>query len=935
MAARLRGISPPNSVIVSASTHKLVGRTFVCDNLGLREFEGFSEPLMAYRVTGKRAIETRFVARRTGSTQLVGRQGELQKISTLWQRAKNGSGQVALLCGEAGIGKSRVCEDWLCGLTNELHILIRYQCSRHHTNSPFYVVIRQLETAAGFEREDAPDIKLRKLEAMLSRAGAATGADIPLYASLLSIPTDGLYSAPDLTPQRQRDLTIAALLRQVLGLALKQPVVIGFKDAHLIDSSTLELFSRLVASIKTARVFILSSFRPEFSPRWIDESHVTTLRLNRLPREQSELIMLDVAGHKQLPHELHEQIIRKADGVPLFVEELTKTVLESGLLQDTGEQYVAAGAIPALAIPTTLLGSLTARLDRLGPIREIAQIGAAIDREFSYRMLAALAPLSGPSLRSALTHLAACELLLVHGEPPDSTYTFKHALIQDAAYATMIRSKRQQLHGRIADALMESFPEAVETQPELMAHHLAQAGLTERAIEYLQKAGRRAIEHSANAEAIRHLTCALVSLQSLPESSERKRAALELEVMLGQAMIADRGYAAPETGEVLLRAKALVDDSTDPSQKFAILYGIWAFHYVGGDVAKQRDAAAEFLTEAERYKDTAALCIAHRALGTTCLTRGEFAAGLDHLTQAWGLYDPQTHPRYRYQFGQDIGAAALCYLSWALWHLGYADQASTVAAEAIKHAEELSHPHTLVYTICHARGFIDLFSRRYQDTQSYADRVVSLCTENGFSHWMNCGRIFQGLAKISRGDVDQGSELLRAGVVAWQKRQARLWLPIFLMLEAEAYAEGGRGDAALQAIEKALSISKETGECWAVAEMLRVKARLLQATGRAELDEIETILVNSLEIARRQRALCWELRAACDLARLWQRQGEDRRKKAIKLLQSVYDQFTEGFDTADLRGAKALIRSLRQNIRRKQSKSSGKSGSWASEPTAA
>ena len=536
-------------------------------------------------------------------------------------------------------------------------------------------------------------------------------------------------------------------------------------------------------------------------------------------------------------------------------------------------------------------------------------------------MLAALAPVSGPSLRSALTHLAACELLLVHGEPPDSTYIFKHALVQDAAYATMTRSKRQQLHGRIADVLTESFPEAVETQPELMAHHLMQAGLTERAIEYLQKAGRRAIEHSANAEAIRHLTSAIESLRSLPRTPERKRAALESEVMLGQAMIADRGYAAPATRETLLRAKMLIDDLTNPSQKFAILYGVWASHYVGGEIAKQRDAAAELLAEAERHEDTAALCIAHRALGTTCVTTGEFAAGLHHLTQARALYDSQNHPRYRYQFGQDMGAATLCYLSWALWHLGYVDQASTVAAEAIKHAEQLSHPHTLVYTICHARGFIDLFSRRYQDTQSYSDRVVSLCTENGFSHWLNCGRIFEGVAKISRGDVQEGSELLRTGVVAWQKGGACLWVPFFLTLEAEACAEGDRGDAALQAIEKALSMSKETGERWAMAEMLRVKARLLQATGRAEADEIETILVNSLEIARRQRARCWELRTACDLARLWQSQGRER--KALKLLQSVYDQFTEGFGTADLRDAGALIRSLRKSIRQKQSECVG------------
>jgi class 3 adenylate cyclase/predicted ATPase len=935
-AARLRSATTADSVIIAASTRKLLGNVFVCENAELCEFEGASGPVTAYRVVGKRAIESRFVARRTGKlTQFAGRQAELQQMSTLWQRAKDGKGQVALVCGEAGIGKSRVCEEWVNCITSEPHILIRYQCSPYHTSSPFYPVIKQLENAVRFEREDTPDVKLKKLEAMLSRAGAATRADIPLYASLLSIPADGLYSSRDLTPQRQRDLTNAALLRQGLGLALARPAVIVFEDAHWIDSSTLELLNRFIASIKAARVFVLVSFRPEFFPQWLDASHVTMLRLNRLPREQSEAIIFDVAGHKELPHELHEQIIRKADGIPLFAEELTKTVLESGLLQDTGERYVTVGAVPSLAIPTTLLGSLTARLDRLGPVREIAQIGAAIGREFPYRLLAAVAPVSGPQLQTAIAQLATCELIFTRGEPPEATCIFKHALVQDAAYATMVRSKRQQLHSRIADALMEGFPETVETQPELMAHHFGQAGLTERAVEYWRKAGRRAIERSANAEAIRHLTSALESLQLLSENLERKRAALELEVMRGQAMIADRGYAALETRETLLRAKTLIDDLTDPSQKFAILYGIWASHYVGGDFVKQRGAAAEFLAEAERHKDTAALCIAHRALGTTCLTTGDFAAGLHHLKRARTRYDSQRHACYRYQYGQDIGAAALCYLSWALWHLGYVDQASTVAAEAMKSAEALSHPHTLVYTICHARAFMDLFNRRYEDTQSYADRMISICTENGFSHWINCGRIFEGLAKISRGVVDQGSELLRAGMAAWQKRGARLWLPIFLTLEAEAYAEAGRTDAALKAIEKALSISKDTGERWAMAETLRVKARLLLATGRAEADEIETILVNSLEIARQQRARCWELRASCDLARLWQSQGEGRRRKALKLLQSAYDQFTEGFDTADLRDAKALIRSLRQNIGRKQSECTEKLESCAGEPTMA
>ena len=372
-AGRLRNKTPPNSVAITASTRKLLGGVFVYDNLELGKFDGLSEPLAPYLVTGKRAVESRFATRGTGKlTKLVGRQHELQQISNLWERTKGGKGQVALLCGEAGIGKSRVYEDWLDRITDEPHITIRYQCSRRHTNSPFYPVINQLEYAARLDREDSPDVKLRKLEALLSQTGAAKVADIPFLAALLSIPTDGFCCLRDLTPQRQRDLTVAALLRQVLGLAITQPVVIALADAHWIDSSTLELFTRCIPEIKTARVFILVSFRSEFFPQWLDQSHVTMLRLNRLPREQTEAIVLDVAGHKELPPELHEQIIRKADGVPLFAEELTKSLLESGRLQDTGERYVTVGPPLPLAIPTTLLGSLTARLDSLGPIKEIA-----------------------------------------------------------------------------------------------------------------------------------------------------------------------------------------------------------------------------------------------------------------------------------------------------------------------------------------------------------------------------------------------------------------------------------------------------------------------------------------------------------------------------------------------------------------------------------
>jgi class 3 adenylate cyclase/predicted ATPase len=908
LASRLQGLAPPNGVVVATSTRRLLGDVFVCEDLGSHDLKGISEPVKAWRVTGERAVESRFEAMRSGRlTQFVGRQTELSQLLGLWERAKAGEGQVPLLCGEPGIGKSRLSTALFEQISAELHMTIRHQCSPRHINSPFYPVIRQIERAARFERDDTANVKLEKLEALLSLAGQTTLADAPLYAALLSIPTGGRYPELDLTPERQKNLTIAALSQHLLGLARTQPLLVVFEDVHWIDPTTLDLINQFIEAVKKAPILFLITFRPEFFPPWLDRSNVTMLRLNRLGHDHARAIIVDITGGKALPDDVYEQIISKTDGVPLFVEELTKTVLESGLLHDAGDRYIA-GSLPPPAIPTTLHDSLMARLDRLSPIKEIAQIAAAIGREFSYRLLNSVASTSEVLLKGALAQLSASELIFVRGEPPDSRYMFKHALVQDAAYSSLLRGKRQQLHSRIAAVLEDQFADTVETQPELIAHHFEQAGSSGPALEYLRKAGQRAIERSANAEAIGHLKHALELLQSLPDSSDHKQVALELEVMLGQAMIAGRGYAASETMEILLRAKKLMTESTAPSQRFAILYGIWACYYVGGEVAMQQVTAAEFLAEAERHGDTAALCLAHRALGTTYLTMGEFSAGRGHLEQARKRYDPEHHLRFRFQYGQDIGAAALCYLCWALWHLGYVDQASDIAAEAVKRAEAISHPHTLAYTLCHARGMMDVFRRRSEDTRSYAAVVKSLCSEHGFPFWAAGGQILDGWAAACQGEIDTGIDALRGGLAAWRKTGARLWLPIFLALEAEVHAKAGRTDAALQAIEQALATSEETGERWAVPEVLRMKAGLLGSSGRAEAEEIESLLTKSLEVARRQHALCWELRTACDLARLWQRQG--RSKDALELVQSIYGQFTEGFETADLQEAKALVESL-------------------------
>src|SRR6266498_5455624 len=914
LAARLQSVAAPNTTVIAASTLRLLGDVFVCEGLEPFELKGFSEPVVAWRVLGERVAESRFAAIHSKElTQFVGRQNELHRLYGLWRQAKGGKGQVALLCGEAGIGKSRISKTLLDRIADDAHVIIRLQCSPYHTNTPFYPIIAQHEHAAHLRRLDPPEVKLEKLEALLSQIGAEIAPDAPLYAALLSIPTHGRYPALELTPRRQKDLTIEALTRQVQTLARTKPVLFAIEDAHWIDPSTLEATDRFIEAVRTAPVFLLFTFRPEFFPPWLDQPHVTMIHIDRIGRDKASAMIRDLAGGKELPAEVLEQIINKTDGVPLFIEELTKMVLESGLLRDAGDRYITVGPLPHLAIPTTLHDSLMARLDRLSPIKEVAQIGAAIGREFTYRLLAAVAPISGIALQSALAQLTNAGLIFSRGEPPDSSYIFKHVLLQDAAYASLLRGRRQELHRRIADALEDQFAELAETQPQLMAHHLAQAGRTELAINYLRKAAQRANESSANAEAIGHLKLALELLQSLPDGPEHKRKALELQAMLAQAMIAGRGYAAPETRQVLLQAKALTDERTEVSQKCTILYGIWASYYVAGEVAMQQKAAVEFLAEAERHDESASVCLSHRTLGTTYGQMGEFAAGRQHLERARELYDPEHHSQSKYVYGQDIGATALSYLCWALWHLGYVDQAAAVAAEATKRAEALSHPFTLAYTVSPARGMMDIFRRCPEDTRSYANTVISICSEHDFPFWAAGGRILDGWAIAWQGNVDEGIEKLDKGLADWRKTGARLWLPIFLALKAEIHAKAGHSDAALNTIGEALAISDETGERWALAEVLRIKAGLLQATGRAAADEIEKLLVESLETGRSQQALSWQLRTACDLVRLWQGQG--RIEEALTLLQSTYDQFTEGFDTADVIQAEALLKSLRTRRR--------------------
>jgi len=919
LAARLQELAAPNTVVVSEVTRRLLGGGFVCERLAPRRAKGFSEPISAFEIAGEKAVESRFDAR-SGSklTEFVGRRRELALLVDLWERAKKAEGQWALICGEPGIGKSRMSLALVNSVARDEHVTIRWQCSSHHANSPFYPVIRNIERAARFEPEDSAPVRLEKLERWLSGLGQPVLADAALFAALMSIPHVGRYPALDLTPQRQRDLTIEALIRLVVAYTPRMPVLFVLEDAHWIDPTTLELVSRTIEAMRSVPFFGLITFRPDFFAPWLDRPHVTMLRLERLSKGEVGAMLADLTGGKRLPAEVSEIIVSKTDGVPLFVEEMTKAILETGMLDDAGETYVLQPiAVPS--IPVTLHDSLMARLDRLAPIKEVAQIGAAIGREFPYRLLAAVAPMTASALSSALAQLAAADLINARGEPPESSYVFKHALIQDTAYGSLLRSRRQQLHSDIADALGAQFPQLVETQPELMAHHLEQAGRPKQAIDYLRRAGLLAIERSGHAEAIGHLMHALELLEPVADPAQR-RTALELEALLGQAMIGGRGYAAPETLKTYLRARALIDDLTDPALKFAVLYGLWASYYVGGEVATQRVAAAEFLAEAERHNVPSALCLAHRTLGTTYVTMGEFEAGRRRLERARALYDQGFEAAHIYQYGQDIGATALCYLSWALWQLGYVDQAADVADRAVKHAEALSHPHTLAYVICHAQGMIDIMRRSPEGAGAYAQTVISVCTEHGHPFWAAGGQILHGWA-AAHDDPDKGVEAMRAGLAAWRNTGSRLWLPIFVALEGEAHAAAGRSDAALQAVDQAIAISEETGERWAIAEVLRLKAQILIKSGRGAADEIEALLNQSIDAARSQGARSWQLRTASDLVEFQRGRGAD---EALGLLRSIYRQFTEGFDTPDLVNARALLEGAAAE--RKQGRKAKKAG---------
>jgi predicted ATPase/class 3 adenylate cyclase len=905
LAARLQTLAEPGTVVISARTRELIGGLFELAELGVQILKGFPVPVRAWRVVGEGAAESRFEALHgAGLTPLVGRENEIGLLLEHWERAKEGEGQVVLLAGEPGIGKSRLMRALRGRLENEPHTVLSHYCSPHHQTSPLHPMIGLLERAAGFAADDPAATKLDKLEALLALSSDDVTAVAPLLAALLSLETEARYPPLDLSPHRQKERTLEVLVDQVLGLATRRPVLALYEDVHWADPTSLELLDLVVDRVQGAPVLVLITFRPELEPSWTRYAHVSALTLSRLSRRQGAAMVARLSGGKALPPAVLDQIVAKTDGVPLFVEELTRTVLETNLLRDAGDHYALAGPLPPMAIPTTLQESLLARLDRLAPAREVAQVAAAIGREFSHELLAMTTALPESELQAALDDLVGSGLVFRRGTPPRATYSFKHALVQDAAYATLVRAKRQRLHARIAAAIEQHFPETVQAQPEFLAHHYMEAGLAEPAIDYWLRAGQRAIARSAMAEALAQLRNGLDLLAGLPEADQRRRE-LDLQVALGVALMATQGWAAPEAGRANARARELCEQIGATAQLWPVLYGQWVFHGVRAEHNAAREVADEFLRRAQDHQEASATVVAHRVSGTGAFWRGEVAAARPHLERALALYDPERHRSLAFLYVQDPRVAALSGLSWTLFALGYPEQARARSREALDAARELAHLNTLAYALLFA-CFFEQFRRAGREAQDRAEALVELSTEQDFPHFLAAASTIRAWALLQSGEMETGLAQLRQGLPAWRATGAGLYEPYFLGLQAEALGRSGAVQEGLDLVAKALDRVEETGERWFEAELHRLMGELMLLLPRSDPTAAEARFGRAAATARQQGAKLWELRATTRLARLWREQG--RRGEAHDLLSPLYSQFTEGFGTPDLQAASAILR---------------------------
>jgi class 3 adenylate cyclase/tetratricopeptide (TPR) repeat protein len=903
LAARLQALAQPNQIVVSAATRAMLADHFDLEDLGASELKGFAEPVPVWRVLSARDVESRFAATRAGSfAPLVGRQEEMGLLLRAWDASCRGRGQVVLIQGEAGVGKSRLVEG-LREAAGKDHIWVAIRCSPFHTASAFHPIIEHLKRVFGWQPEDTAQHHLAKLEAGLAGfKSLPLSESVPLFADLMTVPLpDDRYPRLSMTAQQQRNATLDAIVAWLIEVAERAPALMAWEDLHWADPTTLETLGMLIEQAPTAPLLVVATYRPELTPPWPRRSHMTPITLSRLERPEVETMVGHLAGSRPLPGEVVDHIVAKADGVPLYVEELTKAILVSGVLEARGDMYVLRGALAQLHIPETLQDSLMARLDRAPRLREVAQLGSVLGREFAYDMISALAGLEEQMLQSGLGQLVVDELLYQRGRPPRSRYLFKHALIQDAAYQSLLKRTRQQHHQRAAKLLEDRFPELASTQPELVARHYTEANCPAAAIAYWLKAGAAAASKSANLEAIDQFRRGLALVDALSDTRERAERELDLQMALGPALNATKSYSNADIGRTYARACELCRQLGDHSREFTALRGLQLHHQGLLELEKAQHFAEEALRVAERLGDAARLVGAHAALGATLFFQGKLEPALAHFRRGFELFDQNM------QFPDWPGAhpAVLCQLHPMLisWMLGYPDRSVEELRAALSSAEALGHPVTLAQTLCWA-ALVRVFLHEPSAAADYAGRGLRICEEHRIQNFHGPALCANGWALGVSGESEKGlaqiaQRLDSYGLGAQQH--------ILLALQADAQLVIGQPEAALVSVAAGLKAVEKMGGAPLEAELHRLRGEALLA-GAGTVNEAEAAIEQGIAVASRQNAKSWELRAATSLARLRRQQG--RPQEAIALLTPTLAWFTEGLDTADLKEAKALLDEL-------------------------
>jgi class 3 adenylate cyclase/predicted ATPase/energy-coupling factor transporter ATP-binding protein EcfA2 len=910
IASRIEGLAMPNTVAVSEATYRLIQGYFECQDLGAHALRGVPESMCIYRVLGESGVHSRLdVAQPRGLTPLVGRESEVRLLLERWEHVKAGQGHVVLLTGDAGIGKSRLVQMLKDHVTHEPHM--RWECRsvEYSQNSVLYPIIDLFQRLMRFEAHETSDEKVGKLEHALSQYRPPLEESVPLFAPLLALPVPAhAYPPLNLSPQRQRQKTLETIGAILLELAEQQPVLFIVEDLHWTDPTTLELLNLIIEQTPTASLLVLLTCRPHFQPAWHHRSYITEMTLNHLSHAQVAQIVTGMTNGKTFPAEVLQQIIAKTDGVPLFVEEITKAILESGQLKVVDEHYELTGSLSTLTIPATLQDSLMARLDRLVTAKAVAQYAAVIGRQFPYDLLQAVSQVDEAMLQHELGRLVEAEIVFQRGVPPQATYSFKHALIQDTAYQSLLRSTRQQYHQQVAQMLEARFPDTVETEPELVAHHYTEAGCYAQAVGYWQQAGQRAMQRSANVEAIAHLRQGIELLTALPDTPARVQAELTLQTTLGPALIATRGFAAPEVAATYTRARELCQQAGDTAELFPVLFGLWLLYLGRAEHETARELGEQCLSLARRLNDPALLLMAHLALGMSGFSLGQLSQAHAHVEQGMRLYDPHQHHALAFRYGTfDPGVACLTFAGLTLWLLGYPDQALKRANEALTLAQHLGHPYTLARGL-HYTTFLHELRREWQVVSERADTVITVATAQQIALMLAVGPIMRGWALAMQGQGAEGLTQLRQGLDAYRATGAAFQRPHFLGMLAEVHSIMGQTEAGLTALSEALTLVEKTGERYYEAELHRLKGELLLQQTPPDAQQAATCFCQALDVARCQQAKSLELRAAMSLAHLWQQQG--KRSEAYELLVPIYGWFTEGFDTADLQEAKALLEAL-------------------------